>query len=96
MQLLPDYQTPEFEVVVLYPHRWHMTAKVRAFLDMLVEALAARAARGRARRADPSSIGRDCASARADRATEAAALEPTATIKGEVSETGKAKVVGRC
>jgi DNA-binding transcriptional LysR family regulator len=35
--LLPDYQTPELEIVALYPHRRHMTAKVRAFLDMLVE-----------------------------------------------------------
>jgi DNA-binding transcriptional LysR family regulator len=35
--LLPDYQTPEFEIVALYPHRRHMTAKVRAFIDMLVE-----------------------------------------------------------
>jgi DNA-binding transcriptional LysR family regulator len=35
--LLPDYQTPEFEIVALYPHRRHMTAKVRAFLDMLVD-----------------------------------------------------------
>jgi DNA-binding transcriptional LysR family regulator len=35
--LLPDYQTPEFDSVALYPHRRHMTAKVRAFIDMLVE-----------------------------------------------------------
>jgi DNA-binding transcriptional LysR family regulator len=35
--LLPDYQAPEFEVVALYPHRRHMTAKVRAFIDMLVD-----------------------------------------------------------
>ena len=35
--LLPDYKAPEFEVVALYPHRRHMTAKVRAFIDMLVE-----------------------------------------------------------
>jgi DNA-binding transcriptional LysR family regulator len=35
--LLPDYQTPEFEIVALYPHRRHVTAKVRAFIDMLVE-----------------------------------------------------------
>jgi DNA-binding transcriptional LysR family regulator len=34
---LPDYQAPEFEVVALYPHRRHMTAKVRAFIDMLVD-----------------------------------------------------------
>jgi DNA-binding transcriptional LysR family regulator len=35
--LLPDYQAPEFEIVALYPHRRHMTAKVRSFIDMLVE-----------------------------------------------------------
>jgi DNA-binding transcriptional LysR family regulator len=35
--LLPDYQAPELEIVALYPHRRHMTAKVRAFIDMLVE-----------------------------------------------------------
>jgi DNA-binding transcriptional LysR family regulator len=35
--LLPDYQTPEFEIVALYPHRRHLTAKLRAFLDMLVD-----------------------------------------------------------
>jgi DNA-binding transcriptional LysR family regulator len=35
--LLPDYQAPEFEIVALHPHRRHMTAKVRAFIDMLVE-----------------------------------------------------------
>ena len=35
--LLPDYQTPELEIVALYPHRRYITAKVRAFLDMLVD-----------------------------------------------------------
>jgi DNA-binding transcriptional LysR family regulator len=35
--LLPDYQTPEFEIVALYPHRRHVTAKVRAFIEMLVD-----------------------------------------------------------
>jgi DNA-binding transcriptional LysR family regulator len=39
--LLPDYQTPELEIVALYPHRRHMTAKVRAFIDMLVDRFAA-------------------------------------------------------
>ena len=38
--LLPDYQAPEFEIVALYPHRRHLTAKVRAFLDMLVDEFA--------------------------------------------------------
>ena len=35
--LLLDYRVPEREIVALYPHRRHMTAKVRAFLDMLVD-----------------------------------------------------------
>jgi DNA-binding transcriptional LysR family regulator len=38
--LLPDYQAPEYEIVALYPHRRHMTAKVRAFIDMLVDQFA--------------------------------------------------------
>jgi DNA-binding transcriptional LysR family regulator len=39
--LLPDYRAPEFEIVALYPHRRHLTAKVRVFLDMLVDRFAA-------------------------------------------------------
>ena len=35
--LLRDYRLPETEIVALYPHRRHLTAKVRAFLDMLVD-----------------------------------------------------------
>jgi DNA-binding transcriptional LysR family regulator len=35
--LLRDYRLPEMEIVALYPHRRHMTAKLRAFLDMLVD-----------------------------------------------------------
>jgi DNA-binding transcriptional LysR family regulator len=35
--LLPDYRKPELEVVALYPHRRHLTAKVRVFLDMLAD-----------------------------------------------------------
>ena len=38
--LLPDYQAPEYEIVALYPHRRHLTAKVRAFIDMLVDQFA--------------------------------------------------------
>jgi DNA-binding transcriptional LysR family regulator len=38
--LLPDYQAPEFEIVALYPHRRHLTGRVRAFLDMLVDEFA--------------------------------------------------------
>ena len=40
-RLLPDYRTPEFEIDALYPHRRHVTAKVRAFIDLLVEGFAA-------------------------------------------------------
>jgi DNA-binding transcriptional LysR family regulator len=35
--LLPDYRTPEMEIVALYPHRRQLSTKVRLFLDMLVE-----------------------------------------------------------
>jgi DNA-binding transcriptional LysR family regulator len=38
--LLPDYQASELEIVALYPHRRHMTAKLRAFIDMLVDEFA--------------------------------------------------------
>jgi DNA-binding transcriptional LysR family regulator len=38
--LLPGYQTPEFETNALYPHRRHMTAKLRVFIDMLVDRFA--------------------------------------------------------
>jgi DNA-binding transcriptional LysR family regulator len=34
--LLPDYTTPEMEIVALYAHRRQVSAKVRLFLDMLV------------------------------------------------------------
>jgi len=38
--LLADYGRPEMEVVALYPHRRQMSAKVRLFLDMLVDQFA--------------------------------------------------------
>jgi DNA-binding transcriptional LysR family regulator len=38
--LLRDFGRPEMEIVALYPHRRHMTAKVRAFIDMLVDRFA--------------------------------------------------------
>ena len=40
VRLLKDHATPEMEIVALYPHRRYMTAKVRAFIDMLVERFA--------------------------------------------------------
>src|SRR4029077_1891096 len=39
--LLPQYKTPEMEIVALYPHRRQVSAKVRLFLDMLVSLCAA-------------------------------------------------------
>lgn len=38
--LLPDYGRPEMEIVALYPHRRQLSAKVRLFLDMLVDRFA--------------------------------------------------------
>jgi DNA-binding transcriptional LysR family regulator len=38
--LLPDYGRPEMEIVALYPHRRQLSAKVRMFLDMLVDQFA--------------------------------------------------------
>jgi DNA-binding transcriptional LysR family regulator len=38
--LLPNYGTPEMEIVALYPHRRQLSAKVRLFLDMLVRLFA--------------------------------------------------------
>jgi DNA-binding transcriptional LysR family regulator len=34
--LLPEYGRPEQEIVLLYPHRRHMTAKLRVFIDLLI------------------------------------------------------------
>jgi DNA-binding transcriptional LysR family regulator len=36
VRLLPDYQTEEFAIAALYPHRRYLAAKVRRFLDALV------------------------------------------------------------
>jgi DNA-binding transcriptional LysR family regulator len=38
--LLPDYGTPEMEIVALYPHRRQLSTKVRLLLDMLVDRFA--------------------------------------------------------
>jgi hypothetical protein len=37
VRLLPDYETPEIEMNALYPHRRHMSAKVRVFIDTLID-----------------------------------------------------------
>lgn len=36
VRLLPDHQTVEFPIAALYPHRRHLTATVRVFIDRLV------------------------------------------------------------
>jgi len=38
--LLPDYGTPEMEIVALYPHRRQLSTKVRLLLDMLIDRFA--------------------------------------------------------
>jgi DNA-binding transcriptional LysR family regulator len=38
--LLTDYDRPEMEIVALYPHRRQLSAKVRLFLDRLVDRFA--------------------------------------------------------
>src|ERR1700722_5640156 len=43
VSLLTDYERPEMEIVALYPHRRQLSAKVRLFLDMLVDRFAAEA-----------------------------------------------------
>ncbi|HKN30374.1 MAG TPA: LysR family transcriptional regulator [Roseiarcus sp.] len=40
VSLLRDYSTPELEVVALYPHRRYMSAKVRTFIDTIVDRFA--------------------------------------------------------
>jgi len=38
-RLLPEYETPEHPIYALYPHRRQTPAKVRVFIDYLVETL---------------------------------------------------------
>ncbi|MES5484711.1 LysR family transcriptional regulator [Bradyrhizobium sp. INPA03-11B] len=42
VRLLPDYQTPEIDVLAVYPSRRHVSAKVRVMVDFLVEAFRGR------------------------------------------------------
>src|ERR1700756_3939618 len=37
VRLLPEYRPVEFSMNAVYPHRHHLSAKVRTFIDMLVE-----------------------------------------------------------
>ena len=36
VRLLPEYRPIEFAMNAVYPHRHHLSAKVRTFIDMLV------------------------------------------------------------
>ena len=38
VQVLPDYRLPDIDVLALYPSRRHLSAKIRAVVDFLVEA----------------------------------------------------------
>jgi DNA-binding transcriptional LysR family regulator len=38
--LLPEYRAQQLEINALYPHRRHLSCKVRAFIDMLVDRFA--------------------------------------------------------
>jgi DNA-binding transcriptional LysR family regulator len=38
--LLPDYRGQQLEINAFYPHRRHLSCKVRAFIDMLVDRFA--------------------------------------------------------
>ena len=40
--LLRNYRTPELSIAALYPHRQHLAAKVRVFIDALAQAFAGR------------------------------------------------------
>ena len=37
VRLLPEYRPIEFSMNAVYPHRHHLSAKVRTFIDMLVQ-----------------------------------------------------------
>jgi DNA-binding transcriptional LysR family regulator len=41
--LLPDYRGQQLEINALYPHRRHLSCKVRAFIEMRVDQFAATA-----------------------------------------------------
>jgi DNA-binding transcriptional LysR family regulator len=36
VRLLPEYRPIEFSMIAIYPHRHHLSAKVRTFIDLLV------------------------------------------------------------
>ena len=41
-RVLRNYRTPELSIAVLYPHRQHLAAKVRVFIDALARLFAGR------------------------------------------------------
>jgi DNA-binding transcriptional LysR family regulator len=47
--LLPEYRAQQLEINALYPHRRHLSCKVRAFIDMLVDRFAEQQRRNLAR-----------------------------------------------
>jgi DNA-binding transcriptional LysR family regulator len=38
VRILPEYRMPDIDVFALYPSRRHLSAKIRAMVDFLVEA----------------------------------------------------------
>jgi DNA-binding transcriptional LysR family regulator len=40
VRLLPDYRPVEFAINAIYPHRHHLSSKVRLFIDLLAERFA--------------------------------------------------------
>lgn len=40
VRLLEDHQPPEFAINAIYPHRHHLSTKVRSFLDLVVDRFA--------------------------------------------------------
>jgi DNA-binding transcriptional LysR family regulator len=40
VRLLPDHRPVEFAINAIYPHRHHLSSKVRLFIDLLVERFA--------------------------------------------------------
>lgn len=37
VRLMPAYRPPEFAICAIYPHRHHLSAKVRSFIDLLAD-----------------------------------------------------------
>jgi DNA-binding transcriptional LysR family regulator len=37
-RLLPEYRLPDIDVLALYPSRRHLSAKIRAMIDFLMDA----------------------------------------------------------